>query len=218
MDPEIEVRPCLDYRVAVRDHLREGPEPLAKLVDYATAQLRARTWMGVFGGPLPGGKEAMDIVHGIIMPLLKSDTPIGPTKDIGVEAWLMGRVRSTISNLVRSYENKRRNRRGTNDGDEEVVEDEMDSYAGVERGTSTVEQQELEAELEPLLLDFLTFIESDPTLTKLMECLIDGETKREVIAQKLGISPAEVTNATKRLDRKKSEFAKANADRNPFRQ
>jgi Mn-dependent DtxR family transcriptional regulator len=51
-----------------------------------------------------------------------------------------------------------------------------------------------------------------------MECLIDGETKREVIAQKLGISPAEVTNATKRLDRKKSEFAKANADRNPFRQ
>lgn len=213
MDPELETRPRLDYRAAVRDYLRNGPEPLANLVDYTNAQLRARTWMGIFGGPLPGGDEAQDIVRDIIVNVIRSDRSLGPAEDIGVEVWLKGRIRSKVSNLVRSFENTKRDRR--TDADEGY--DELDSFESENGGTTTVEHRELEAALEALLLDFLTFIENDKTSTKLMECLMDGVQKREAIAAQLGISPTDVTNAARRLDRKKLEFAKLNAHRNPFR-
>ena len=205
----------LDYRSEVIALFESGnlEEILQRLTNYARSEISNHTWMSVFGGPTPSGKEAEDFVMDTIVAVLRGKAgEDGPKVHIGIEAWLKGKVRAAISNRMNSVENRGRLR----------TDEEGTAYENVREeivlSRDAVAATDLERALEPVLDELIESVKDDKEVIGIFECLMDGVYKREEIAEGLKISPSAVTNAQKRLKRKQQEFAEKNKGRQLFQE
>jgi hypothetical protein len=136
---------------------------------------------------------------------------------IPLVAALKSVIRSKISGLVTSLENQRTTRFEPSPDDSEVDE-QIVPHRPLERGREqddvvSKETEAINSQLLDILIDELA---DEPDLQKIIECNIDGVSKREEIATRLGKSVSEITNMRKRLKRRLLAFSVKFADKNPF--
>ena len=69
------------------------------------------------------------------------------------------------------------------------------------------EKHEAQAQLAEFRSSLTGFLANEPLLVALVECAFKGESRREEIARSLHVSPQQITNARKKLERRLAEYA-----------
>jgi len=218
METTVEAAQAIEKRklFVARFHAPDFPDILARVIHRTEKRMNSLTWMQIASGPAPAGKEATDVVHDVVVKALQNDDEVGPPEDASLENWLWDRVGSSVSNFVRSYENKMR-RRSHSPGQDPVYDDGVTTPVDDKTSAQAAVASELNGIAHDVATRFIKTISDDAQLTSLLECLGAGILKREEIAQYLEITPAEVTNLGKRMKRREEEFASKNPDLNPFK-
>jgi hypothetical protein len=190
-------------------------EPILKeLLRYTMSLMKNREWLSVWSGHLPGAREAHDIVMSAVEDVIEQKRRIPDA--VPILAFLKNVIRSKVSNLVNSLENRQTTRLDPLPAEDHKFEniyepkgnDPLPDWEAISKETETQNAQLLD-----LLIEFLS---DDPELQKVIECNIDGIFKREQIASRLGKRVNEITNIKKRLDRRLAAFREKYADQNPF--
>lgn len=188
---------------------------LSDLLAFTITAIRNRVWLGVWGGHVPGALEARDIVMESVVGIIEGVR----SADDGVPlvAVLKSVIRSKINHLAEGQENRRTNRFDPSPVNHEVDEN-IASHQPLQHGTEqddviSNETERINSELLDLLIGELS---DEPDLQNIVACNIDGVSKREEVATRLGKTVSEITNMTKRLERKLLAFGAKFADRNPF--
>jgi DNA-directed RNA polymerase specialized sigma24 family protein len=187
---------------------------LTELLRYTMSLMKNREWLSVWGGHLPGAREARDIVMSTVEDIIEQKRRI--PNDIPLLAFLKNVIRSKVSHLVNSLENRRTTRLAPSPGEGQEFEnihepkgnDPLPDCEAISKETETKN-----AHLLDLLIEFLS---DDSELQKVIECNLDGIFKREEIASRLAKPVKEITNIKKRLDRRLAAFREKYADQNPF--
>lgn len=218
METAVEAAKTMEKRklFIARFHAPDFPDILARVIHRTEKRMNSLTWMQIASGPAPAGKEATDIVHDVVVKALQNDDEVGPPEGASLENWLWDRAGSSVSNFVRSYENKMR-KRSHSPGQDPVYDDGATAQVDEKTSDQAVVASELSEIAHEIAIKFTKTISDDAQLTSLLECLGAGILKREEIAQYLEITPAEVTNLRKRMKRREEEFASKNPDLNPFK-
>jgi len=169
---------------AIRSALKEQDweDIFRRLTAHAQRLIKALTWRGEWGGFVPGGHEATDFAMEAILDLYTGVRKWDPMTQPNLLAHLQNIVRSKISNAVRSSENRAELRES-----EEEAGSQQDPY-------------------DTFILDLLDYLDDEPILQKVVECLADGYTDRADITDRLGIEAMEVTNLRKKLARRIRDF------------
>jgi DNA-directed RNA polymerase specialized sigma24 family protein len=187
---------------------------LKDLLDFTMTRILNRSWLTVWGGVPPGAPEAKDLVMESVADIISGvrRAPNG----VALVAFLKQVIRSKISHLVRSKENRCTRRLDPCPEDREIDKDLAAMRPSDQLTETDLVSKELE-EINAQLLDLLIGELSDePDLQKIIECNIDGIFKREEVANRLGKTVSEITNMKKRFERRLSAFRAKYADRNPF--
>jgi hypothetical protein len=183
------------------------------LIKYAMHLMRDNYWAAVWNGRLPGAREANDIVMETVQDVLGGKRTAD--LDLPLVAVLKMVIKSKVSHLLDGLEN-----RSTVD----VVETEQDVDNRPEDSLSDTQAhpdeaaaiKDAEAQNSKLLDLLLEEVSDDDALLKILGCLIDGLSKRDEIAKALAMTPSEVTNHRKRLDRRLVQFREKHAETFPF--
>jgi hypothetical protein len=188
---------------------------LQDLLAFTYSTLRDRIWLGVWGGHVPGAREAHDIVMGSVTDII--DGIRSADDGVPLIAVLKSVIRSKISGLATSLENLKTSRFNPYP-DEGEVDQQIAPHRPLEHGREqddvvSKETEEVNSQLLDLLIGELS---DEPDLQKIIECNIDGVFKREEIATRLGKTVSEITNMGKRLKRRLLAFSVKFADKNPF--
>lgn len=81
----------------------EVDQLLQRLTAYAIKLLRMRVWRGAADDAVPGGLEAQDIVHDVVLRYMDGTRSLNPEVDLATN--LAGGVRSAVSSLLQRREN-----------------------------------------------------------------------------------------------------------------
>jgi RNA polymerase sigma factor (sigma-70 family) len=208
--PDTSARRAMLERLSSQD----WEELIKELMAYTVSRLQNRSWLGVWSGHLPGGAEARDIVMESVSDIISGVRHADPSVEL--TAFLKQVIRSKISHLVWSAENRRTQRLDPAPAEKELDKEIADH--GPDRDETTtefvsVETEEINSRLLSLLIDHVS---DDPDLQKVLECNLDGVFKREEIAKRMGKSVSEITNVKKRLNRRLETFRKKLAAENPY--
>lgn len=174
-----------------------------RLLAHARYRLSILNFQGVpwsHNSPVPGGLQEEDFVQQAVSAYLAGDRnwPDGIT----FEAFLRGVIRSLISNLVRSLENRSTKAAPEEPAAQAALENHLAKNwqnAEAESEAHQIESKQADAILGAIL--------KDEDLTKVAEGLWDGKPPREIAAE-MGLSALEVQNIRKRLIRKATEARK----------
>jgi len=171
-------------REDIRKLLDEQPwnEILERLTLYARRRLSVLFWRGVRGDPVPGGTEAADFAAGAIADVYAGAREWNPATCPSLLQFLFGVVRSNISNACAAAENTRERRESTQF--EAAASDKDDDF----------------------LCGFLTEIENEPQLVKVVELMMDGYEDRAEMAARMGLEPSDVTNLRKKMKRRLRDY------------
>jgi len=185
------------------------PKMMPKFVYYAENELKQYRVYGRQGGQIILGKTGEDFVSETITKIYAGIRKWDPKKTPDLTEFLFMVIKSEIRNLVKSPENKK-----TVEGDAplSVVEDETRTFINqVISSIPNPDRQLLEKEHEKMADDFLTgffeYLEDDSELTAIMQCVWDGQTKKDEIADTLGLDVEVVYNAWKRMRRKLAKYS-----------
>jgi len=176
---------------SVREDIRElldeqsWDEILERLTLYARKQLRTLVWRGVTGDPVPGGTEAADLAAEAIADVYAGVRQWEPDTCPDLLQYLYGVVRSSISNACTAAENTRERREDPEF--EPIAMDRDDDF----------------------LCGFLTEIENEPELVKVVELMMDGYEGRAEIAARMGLDPSDITNLQKKMKRRLRDYISA---------
>jgi hypothetical protein len=178
---------------------------LLDLVKYAVTLIKKNTWLSVWSGPLPAGKEAHDMVMDSVFAIIDGDR--NADEGVPLIAFLKKVISGKVNKLAESWENRKWDRidsPGSSGG--------VDA-SGLSDGRTTGEAQSrdtarVNAELLDLLVDDLN---DEPDLQEIILCNMDGIYKREEIAERLGKGVSDITNMRKRLERRLSKFRETHA-------
>jgi len=160
-------------------------ENLERLTLYAEKRLRMLTWRGVAGDPVPGGMEAADFAAGAIADVYSGARQWDPATCPDLLQYLFGVVRSKISNACTAAENSSEQR-----------EDPLIKAPGSDTD-------------DAFLWGFLSEIENEPQLVKVVELIMDGCTDRAEMAARMGLKPSDVTNLQKKMKRRLRDYVSA---------
>lgn len=185
------------------------PEIMPTLVYHAGNEIRKSKIYGRFGGrEMVVGKTAEDVVSDTITKIYAGERRWDPQKIPDLTDFLFMVIKSEIRNLIKDPEN-----RDTIEGDAPVSLIEGESRTFISEALSSLSypnQQLLEKECEEMADDFLTgfleYIEDDKELTAIMQCVLDGKTKKQEIAEALGLDVDVIYNAWKRMQRKVDKY------------
>lgn len=172
----------------MREDLREllDKQPwddyLARLTLFAKKRLDILTWRGVAGGPVPGGMEAADFAGKAIEDVYAGVRRWDPAACPDLLQYLFGVVQSNISNACTAKENPQERRA---DPEEEFSSSDQD---------------------DAFLSGFLSEIEDEPELMKVVELMMDGHTDRVEIAAQMGLQPSDITNLRKKMKRRLRDY------------
>ena len=170
-----------------------------RMVKYAQYLVGVRYfWKGEWGGPPPGGAEAMDVVQSAIAKTFSGERRWNPEKSPNLAQWLIQQVRSVASNAYRSPENRQ-------EVSERVVSEKVFVTVDDDTPENLFFENLSEAESEEFVSGFYYFIAGEKPLTKVLDLLLDG-IKRSEIAVKLSISRAEFDAIKKQLKRRLAEY------------
>jgi DNA-directed RNA polymerase specialized sigma24 family protein len=186
----------------------EWESVLKELLAYTFATLRNRVWLGVWGGHVPGAREAHDIVMETVIDIIEGRR----SADAGVPliAMLKSIIQSKISHrLTNRIDPPPQDR----ELDEQIAALDPSEHQTEPLDLVSKETEQINGRLIDLLIDDLS---DDAELQKLLECHLDEVFKREEIAARMGKTVSEITNLKKRFDRRLQMFRTKFADKNPF--
>ncbi|BCM94483.1 hypothetical protein IAD21_06390 (plasmid) [Abditibacteriota bacterium] len=164
-----------------------------RLTQYARALLAS----GEFRGDLSiRGKSPEDIAQEAMIAVWEGTRRYDPNSGEEFIDYLMGVVKSRINAL--------RKRAGHESLWEEDGDDEAPTTDISGRMTSQ-RTQELAAET---LSELSEFLQSEPKLFEVFQCWMAGFTDRADVAQRLKVTPTEITNRQKRIGRRVEDFLK----------
>ena len=168
----------------VRELLDKQPwdDHFSRLTLYARRLLRARTWRGAPGGAAPGGREAADFALEAITDVYTGVRRWDPSTCPDLARFLFGVVRSKVSNACTAAENIRERR----------------EEPGLELPSHNSD--------DTFLWGFLSEIEDEPELVKVVELIMDGYADRADIAARMGLKPSDITNLQKKMRRRLREY------------
>lgn len=177
-------------------------EEILDLLDRATAYasnlIRGRSWRGAYGGVLPDGYSAKDLVQtafGKILNGAKWD------EEKGLGMVLYGIIRGTVKNLVDSPENQR----FSNPEDDPQSQEDDDAGSAMDRfasSESAADRKASEREDEDLLLDLIESLKEGSEERKIVEAIVfSGARKRAEVLEDTGMNEREYEAAKKRLRR-----------------
>jgi hypothetical protein len=182
------------------------------LIKYAMHLMRDNYWAAVWNGRLPGAREANDIVMETVQDVLVGTRTADP--DLPLVAVLKMVIKSKVSHLLDGLENRSTvDVVETEDVDERPEDFLSDTQAHPDEAAAINDAEAQNSKLLDLLLDEVS---DDDALLKILGCLIDGLSKRDEIAKALAMTPSEVTNHRKRLDRKLVQFREKHSETFPF--
>jgi len=180
---------------------------LSDLLKYAVTLITKNTWLSVWNGPLPAGKEAYDIVMEAVDAVIDGDR----TADEGVPliAFLKKVISGKINKLAVSWENRKMYRVASPGGTASEGID-VSGMASDPLGCSAEdrEAEHMNSELVDLLINDLG---GDPELQDVIGLNMEGVYKREEIASRMVKSVSDVTNMRKRLARRIEKFRVSHA-------
>ena len=193
-------------------------ELLEHLTFYALGETRRKWWRGVLNGHLPDGKVAQDIVAEAVHDVVLGGRAWQPTEHPDLFKFLCDVIDSKVSHLVYSAEN-RKDRLAPGETVEETVSF-LDAVAEKQEPSADqiLQKKEIEAKNDALFSQLIEFFNGDPLVQGILGCNLEGVEKRAEIAQELGVTEQEITNARKRMERKLPEFRLKHAHLNPFLQ
>lgn len=168
---------------------------LKRLTVYADMSIKKHYWRGETGGPVPGGKEAGDFAMDAIMDVYTGKRAWDPEQEPDVLRHLFGVVKSAISNSSTEKQNKQDNR----------LDDDDDYQENAESANDPSRLQKMED--ADFVLEVCEHLKDEPELLEVAECIMNGCLKRAEIARCLKLTPDEVTNRRKRLERKLGTYA-----------
>jgi len=160
-----------------------------RLTAYAQKLLKQLIWRGEQHGPVPGGREATDFASEAILAVYCGRRQWNPEKYPDLILYLLYVAKSLVSNAVMKVENQT-----------EIRQPDDETAAPLDPD-------------ETVVLDFLGYLQEEPELQRVVYCMIDGYTERAGIADKLGMTPSEVTNIRKKLARRLTAFQSVQAGR-----
>jgi hypothetical protein len=195
----------------------EGDEVWAtltkRLIAYAVVLIRGRRWRGSHGGVPPDGQTAQSIAADAVAALFGGTDwqPTGnPYSRQELEFELMRIVRNIIRNLERRKENSVvLNEPDLSHKDEDVSNETFFNNVGGNspRADEEAQRSEAAALLKKFQDEFRVFLGPEDRLRNIFNCVCEGVVKRDEQAKLLSVTPQEITNARKRLDRKLDQFA-----------
>jgi RNA polymerase sigma factor (sigma-70 family) len=171
-----------------------------RLTVFAARLMNSRKWHGKDLDPSLQGQSPEDIAEEALLDVWEGRRKYDPASGVPFQTYLFGVVRSKISNLRKSAVHEKL-AEDTNEEDVSLAEKSRLATAA----KSAADEKSVEVAGE-ILLGFLQFIEAEPDLSTVFECWIDGWTDRAEVAKRLNITPSEVTNRQKRLDRRVELF------------
>jgi DNA-directed RNA polymerase specialized sigma24 family protein len=177
-------------------------EIVPRLLFWTIKAIKRRSWLGHRGGPLPGGLEAQDLVQQALTKLLTGERQWDPDK-VDLLRFLMGAIRSEISNLVVGKENTQTRRIEDPIEGKQPIPNSPDIVLEAvhpsqwERGLFTADEDAKEREA------ILQLLKDDPKAERLAELIIDDDIDKPAsLARLLGIPVTEIHAIKKRLRRK----------------
>jgi hypothetical protein len=181
---------------------------LLDLLKYAVTLIKTKTWLSVWNGPLPAGKEANDIVMEAVYSVI--DGTRRADEGVPLIAFLKQVISGRISKLAESWENRKMNRVAVPgapaSGDVDVAS--MAHSGSVGASAEQREAEHMNSELVDLLINELG---DDPELQDVIGLNMEGVSKRDEIADRMGKSVSDVTNMRKRLERRIEKFRVSHA-------
>jgi hypothetical protein len=188
-----------------------------RLGHYALVKLQQRNWRGVWGGPPAGGVEAEDLAMDALNAVLTGRRAWDPAKHPDLLKFLYDVIDSNVSHLVRRSENVAERRPVPAEGESEADFLDRKSDKDALAATDEIISNDIERANEALFLALFEEVNDDPLLGRVLEALLEGVSGRAEVAEKLGVTPNEVTQAKKRLDRRLPAFRQKYAHMNPFK-
>lgn len=206
--PEIRQALCCESDDTWRDLTK-------RLVAYATCLLRGKRWRCLSDGVPPYGHDANSLAQQAIQEIFDGSgwQPKGqPYSRDELIIELKRLVRNTIKNMGRRKENRLvSSEPDLVHKDEEIgAENFFNNFPGdFPQADGEISRKEAEERLRRFQDEVRRFLADDERSRGIFNCICDGVTKRDDQATQLQITPQEITNARKRLDRKLDRFAKA---------
>lgn len=190
---------------------------LEKLAHYALGKLNQRNWRGVWGGPPSGGIEAEDLAMEAINAVLTGKRAWDQTKNPDLLKFLYDVIDSKVSHLVRRSENTEERRTFPAYGESEADFLDRKSDKSAFGATDEIISNDIECANETLFFALFEETKDDPMIVQVLEATLEGISGRAEIAERIGATPDDVTQAKKRLDRRLPAFREKNAHLNPFK-
>jgi DNA-directed RNA polymerase specialized sigma24 family protein len=177
---------------------------LKRLTLHAECKLVRLRWRGVPGGPPPRGVQAEDIAAEAITRVLDGTRAWDERTQPDLLKHLRGVVDSLVSELVRSFDNRRFRRIGPpGAGDESTMVHEAPGREPDPRELASSREA-----AETFRAPIVEALREDELAYQVFECLEADITKPSDIADYLGLPVSEINNAQKRLRRKVEDAVK----------
>lgn len=192
---------------------------LKKLTLYTLQKIGQRAWRGIWGGPVPGGKLAEDLVFDALHDVMIGERHWDIAKNPDLGQFMQGAIDSKVSALVNRAENVREHRAPEKETTE--APDYFDTLKSViaPLPTEVIDLKEVEAANLQLYFRLMDELKDDAILTKILTCIFEGTDMhdRTQLAKRSEVTPNEITQAWKRLQRRLPAIQKKLADQNPFK-
>lgn len=179
-------------------------EMMKRLMAHAVRKAARLYWRGIRDGPMPGGDEANDVVMKAIMKVWDGKRNWNQEEHPDLFLYLRSVVDSDINNLAESEANRRWQR--------ELPDPDTERQPAGLVQTSPDEEalaSEEEERSDRFFFGFHEYLNDEPDLQAILDCLFDGVVKPRKIAEKLSINRSEIYNARKRLRQRLESYRKA---------
>lgn len=185
--PNAETRRLLDQQ--------DWSDLIERLTAHAVEKVRGLRWRGERNGPPVAGKQADDYALEAVKKVLTGERNWDCEAHPNLFRYLCGVVDSLVSNDVRGPDNQAR-----------MLDDKLSEVLSGRDQTEAVDEERQAEEFVNGFRAFLEKDEGDIALLRMVDCLLDGCTKRAEIAERLTLFGKDVTNMQKRLQRRMMEY------------
>jgi DNA-directed RNA polymerase specialized sigma24 family protein len=179
------------------------------LLMHAHRRMRRLIWQGSRGAS-PDGWQAEDVVQEAIAKFIDGSREWNRRRYPSLLKFLSAVVDSEIGHRVQSSTNRKSRTFATlSDGKARALATTADPQVDVEGDTVDAMMDEVSARE---ILRFEATLDGEPLLRDVLNASLEGDTRAR-ISKKLGLAPAELDNARKRLQRRWAQYIKNRAEK-----
>ena len=180
-----------------------------QLCVYTDKRVKMFRWRGAHDGVLPNGHTADGIAADAISNLLTGKYPWRHRSRCYTQDELWRELTRLASQEVKNLLVRLENRTTVNYDEPDITgRSKGNLYVSDKpQPDQDAEQQEAQAQLAEFRSSLTGFLVNEPLLVSLVEYAFKGESRREEIARSLRVSPQQITNARKKLERRLAEYS-----------